>query len=201
MPVRPRLLPVALVAFAASAGAAEDLGAATRACRTESDAAARLACYDRAVDRAQPPARPSAPPKAVAPAAATAAAAAATAAPAAATPPVMQASVPTGAAPGVSPSAEENFGRERKIKAEEQEKQQQDARALGELHATVTKIETRMDGLMTLTLDNGQVWRQSRPDSKFRLSEGDAVRIQPGSLNSFILSGPSKRSTRVQRVN
>jgi len=57
-----------------------------------------------------------------------------------------------------------------------------------------------MDGLMTFTLDNGQVWRQNTPDSKFHLKEGDRVKIQPGSLKSFILSGPSKKSTRVTRV-
>ena len=57
-----------------------------------------------------------------------------------------------------------------------------------------------MDGLMTFTLDNAQVWRQVRPDSKFSINQGDAIRIQPGSLGSFILSGPTKKSTRVTRV-
>ncbi|HET9315439.1 MAG TPA: hypothetical protein VFQ51_07595, partial [Vicinamibacteria bacterium] len=93
------------------------------------------------------------------------------------------------------------FGRERQIQAEEQKRQQQEARALGELEATVTHIETRMDGLMTFTLDNGQVWRQNSPDSMFRLREGDRVKIQPGAMKSFILSGPTKKSTRVSRVN
>ncbi|HEY8265576.1 MAG TPA: hypothetical protein VIG03_03325, partial [Steroidobacteraceae bacterium] len=91
-------------------------------------------------------------------------------------------------------------GRERQVAAEEQKRQQDEARSLGELEAYVSGIETRMDGLMTFTLDNGQVWRQNSPDSKFRLNEGDRVKIQPGSLSSFILSGPSKKSTRVTRV-
>jgi len=173
---------LALSAAASAATAAEDVAAAVRACRGESDAAARLACYDRAVDRAQQPAAKAAPaPKAEAPAAAAAAAAPAAAAAAATT--------------------EDNFGRERQIQAQEQKRQQAEARALGELEATVTHIETRMDGLMTITLDNGQVWRQNTPDAKFRLKEGDHVRIQPGSMNSFILSGPTKKSTRVSRVN
>jgi len=107
------------------------------------------------------------------------------------------------AAPAAVPaaaSAEENFGREHQIEAEQQARQQQAARALDELEATVSRIDRRMDGLMTITLDNGQTWRQNRPDSMFRLKEGDRVKIQPGALNSFILSGPTNRSTRVSRV-
>ncbi len=99
-----------------------------------------------------------------------------------------------------SATAEDSFGRERALEHEETKRAGQESRELGELKATVTAIETRIDGLMTMTLDNGQVWRQNSPDAQFRLKAGDLVRIQPGSLNSFILSGPSKRSTRVTRV-
>ena len=76
----------------------------------------------------------------------------------------------------------------------------QEARALGTLESSVTVIATRADGLMTITLANGQVWRQNAPDSQFRLKNGDPVRIQPGAMSSYILSGPSKRSTRVTRL-
>jgi hypothetical protein len=176
-----RLIPVLALGLAAgTAAAANDIGSAVRTCRGESDAAARLACYDRAVDGAQPAAR-----------------AASTAAPKAAIP---AAAAPPVAAAAAVPTAEENFGREHTMEAEKQQRQQQDARALGELAATVTHIERRMDGLMTFTLDNGQVWRQNSPDSKFRLKEGDRVKIQPGAMKSFILSGPTKKSTRVSRV-
>jgi len=167
------------------AAAADESRAELSACRSLADDAQRLACYDRAVGRwlAQPAVQKpaAAPPAAAAPAATAAAGAAAPAAAAAAT-------------------AEDNFGRDRVIAAEESKRREQEARAAGELNATVTALETRMDGLMTITLDNGQVWRQSRPDSMFRLKVGDPVKIQPGSLKSFILSGPSKRSTRVSRV-
>jgi len=167
--------------------AATDVGAAVRACRTETDNERRLACYDRIADGTRAPAP-------------TAAAATKSAAPVA-TPNAPTAPAAATAAPvAAAASAEDNFGRERQVAAEEQKRQQDEARSLGELEAYVTGIETRMDGLMTFTLDNGQVWRQNSPDSKFHLKEGDRVRIQPGSLKSFILSGPSKKSTRVTRV-
>ncbi len=169
-------LALAFALAAAVAGAAEDVASAVRACRAEADDAARLACYDRAADRIRPSAKAPAP-KPAEPAAAAAAPAAA----AAATP-------------------EDSFGRDRVIQAEEQKRQQQEARALGSLEATVTNIATRMDGLMTVTLDNGQVWRQNSPDAMFRLKEGDRVKIQPGSMKSYIMSGPTKKSTRVSRV-
>ncbi len=35
---------------------------------------------------------------------------------------------------------------------------------------------------------------------KGRLKTGDKVKIQPAALGSFLMSGPSKRSTRVTRV-
>jgi hypothetical protein len=174
-------LPLWILA-AGPALAATDIGAAIRACRAETDETGRLACYDRVADGTHA-------------ATPTAAAAPKSAAPAAAAP-VAAAAAPVAA----SATAEDKFGRERQVAAEEQKRQQDEARSLGELEAYVTGIETRMDGLMTFTLDNGQVWRQNSPDSKFHLKEGDRVKIQPGSMKSFILSGPSKKSTRVTRV-
>jgi len=163
--------------------AATDVGAAVRACRAETDNERRLACYDRIADGTRAPAP-------------TAAAATKSAAPVA----TPNAPPAPAAATAAAASAEDNFGRERQVAAEEQKRQQDEARSLGELEAYVTGIETRMDGLMTFTLDNGQVWRQNTPDSKFHLKEGDRVKIHPGSLKSFILSEPSKKSTLVTRV-
>src|SRR6185503_16658493 len=159
------------------------------ACQAETDDARRLACYDRVAGRAES--------EATAPGAANAGA------PAAALKPAPSAAAPSAAPTVVStatPNPEDNFGRERALAAEEDKRRAAESHAIGELSALVMGIDTRGDGLMTITLDNGQVWRQNAPDSKFRLQEGDKIRIQPGSLNSFILSGPSNRSSRVTRV-
>lgn len=95
---------------------------------------------------------------------------------------------------------EERFGRTGAMAREEIERKSEESRELGELTATVTEIWTRSDGLMAFTLDNGQIWSMNRPDSLFRIKTGDKVRIQPAALGSFLLSGPSKRSTRVTRT-
>ena len=109
--------------------------------------------------------------------------------------------VPAGAAaaaPALTP--EERFGRTGPMNREDADRKAQESRELGELRATVAEIWTRADGLMVLTLDNGQIWKQVRPDSQFRLKTGEKVRIQPAALGSYLLSGESKRSTRVSRV-
>ena len=104
-------------------------------------------------------------------------------------------------APATAPAltAEEQFGRRGDMAREEIERERNEVRQ-GELTATVTEIWTRSDGLMVMTLDNGQVWSQNRPDSLFRLKNGDKIKIQPASMGSYLLSGPSKRSTRVTRT-
>jgi hypothetical protein len=171
--VKPETLAIVLASILAALPAAAMEEKALRACRLLLDDAERLACYDREVDRETPRPAPAEP--------------------------AAQASPPP--APAAAPaSAEERFGRERAIEYEKRARVQKESRELGELKALVESIETRIDGLMTITLDNGQVWRQSRPDSQFRLKTGDAVKIQPGALKSYLMTGPTNRSTRVTRV-
>ena len=104
-------------------------------------------------------------------------------------------------APAEAPvmSAEERFGRRGTLAREEVDRERNEVRQ-GELTATITELWTRSDGLMVMTLDNGQVWAQNRPDPFFRIKNGDKVKISPAALGSYLLSGPSKRSTRVTRT-
>lgn len=165
---------VAFTIFVAVAETAEVADADLKACRAEPDDARRLACYDGEMDR------------------------------------MARESESAGVAPREAPdeasvppqvlTAEERFGREGAMTREEVDRKEVESRELGKLQAKVTEIWTRSDGLMVFTLDNGQVWKQNSPDSQFRLKTGDSVRIQPAAMNSFLLSGPSKRSTRVSRL-
>lgn len=108
------------------------------------------------------------------------------------------AQAPVVAAPALTP--EERFGRTGTMTREESDRKENQARELDELGASVTEVWTRSDGLMSITLDNGQVWNQNRTDPFFRIKIGEKVKIQPASLGSFLMSGPSKRSTRVTRT-
>lgn len=96
-------------------------------------------------------------------------------------------------------TTEERFGRRGTMSREEQDRERNQARE-GELTALITEVWTRSDGLMVMTLDNGQVWTQKRPDSFFRIKPGDRIKIEPAAMGSYLLSGPSKRSTRVTRT-
>lgn len=66
--------------------------------------------------------------------------------------------------------------------------------------AVVSKIQHRADGELVVALDNGQVWRQIEVAAYFPLEVGDKVQISTGALASYFLSAPSKRATRVTRI-
>jgi hypothetical protein len=172
-----------------SAPAAEALPPTLRVCMSESDAARRLACFDRESARlvkdSAPTARKSEP-LAAAPAAAAAAPAATTPAPAANAP---------------TPSAQDKFGYRGNIARAEIDKQSEEARSQAEvLTAKVTELSTLAHGEVLLTLDNGQVWQQKRSDRGMRIKVGDEVTIRRATLGSFLLTTKAKGSMRVSRV-
>jgi hypothetical protein len=70
-----------------------------------------------------------------------------------------------------------------------------------QIEATVTDVRESASNKLTVTLDNGQVWRQL--DNKtLRLKNGEAVIVRKASLGSFLLEKESgSRSIRVKRVN
>jgi D-lyxose ketol-isomerase len=107
------------------------------------------------------------------------------------------ATAPTAAAAPSAPtttlSPEERFGR-RKDPNEEK------AGQLTELTASVAALSAKPRGELVITLDNGQVWAEIAPGSKIRLKPGDSVTIEAGTLGSFILIAPNKRSSKVSRV-
>ncbi len=68
------------------------------------------------------------------------------------------------------------------------------------LTATVASIEQSKRGLWTVTLDNGQKWRQISSDG-FLLRKGEEVTIIRGVFNSFLLTRKgSERQTKVARL-
>ena len=94
---------------------------------------------------------------------------------------------------------EERFGKPA-FEREELVKREQASRGLEQLTARVTAVTQRADGTLAMTLENGQVWAQKRPESRFRVKAGDQIKIEPASMGSFLMSNSDKRSTRVTRL-
>ena len=72
---------------------------------------------------------------------------------------------------------------------------------IDKIQAVVTDVQKSVSKKLTLSLDNGQVWRQldSRPLS---LKIGEAVIVRKASLGSFLMEKQSgSRRIRVKRVN
>lgn len=68
------------------------------------------------------------------------------------------------------------------------------------LIARVASLSYDRNDYFTVTLNNGQVWRQTEV-SRIKISEGDKVTIEQGVFGSFILkSEASNRTARVKRV-
>lgn len=64
--------------------------------------------------------------------------------------------------------------------------------------STITALDRFRDGRFRVTLQNGEVWSQSEPDSRFEVRVGEEVTIRPASLGSFLLDAKNG-TTRVKR--
>lgn len=165
----------ALALGGASPTFADDVTDRLKSCRVLGDTTARAQCYDRIVDglpTAGPIARPqSVPTPAITPPAAPA---------------------PTAAANPTDRFGEKDLSMRQRVPENELPPD--------ELRARVTTAKFDASGYATLTLENGQVWRQMEASS-LRISKGNAVKIRSGTLGVFYLSLESgNRSFRVKRL-
>jgi hypothetical protein len=209
------------LACALPCGAAEQL-AGVLACRALTEAAARLACFDRetaalasesvALTAAPVTAAPAttAPATAAPATTAPATAAQATTAPATAaqatTAPATAAQA-TAATPAAAPAhpapvldAQQSFGLSGSTIAANEE-------ASGARPPKVSKIESRVvalaltgNGRTLFTLDNAQVWRQLESEGDMLAKLGDTATISRGMLGSYWLQLKSGRGCKVTRV-
>jgi hypothetical protein len=182
--------------------AAESASDGVLACAAEADDERRLTCFDALAaglrDRRPPaataPVSPSATAAPVSPAAATfpVSPTVASAAPVAPTAAAAAAAVAQPSQAG-TPSPEDRFG----LRVDRKEQKKDD---LTELSATATAISAKPRGELVITLDNGQVWGEIAPGSKIKVKPGDSVKIEAGTLGSFILIAPNGRSSKVTRI-
>lgn len=67
--------------------------------------------------------------------------------------------------------------------------------------ATIASVKTGRNNLMTITLDNGQVWQQTKSEDRARFTEKQAVTVEKGFFGSFYLSAEgSNRRVAVKRI-
>jgi hypothetical protein len=157
-------------------------------CRALTSAVERLDCYDQLVDaHAALPSQAAKPqtaenPAPVAPAAAVAATAA---------------SQPARSS-GPELSQEDLFGQgETEMRKSVQEAT--DTEEIDRIEATIVEVYKSKSGKAVITLDNGQVWKQS-DGSRTHLSVNDEVTIRRRSFGSYTLFN-KKNSIRVKRIS
>jgi hypothetical protein len=190
--VRRLVLSTAILAACAAGGAlAEDPNGLTQ-CSSISNAAERLACFDRLAGRASaskaPPSTPAVAPPAAAPvSAAPVSAAPVGAAPAAATP------VPAGA------STDNDIGLSKVQKERNGAASRSPAEIKKFFTARVTGFREGPNRRPRVLLDNGQSWEYEE-DGDELLAVGDSVTIRRASLGSFLLTTPAKLVHRVRRI-
>lgn len=177
-----RLLLLPLLVLFPLTSAAADLAGGLSQCATLSDGGQRLACFDRLA------ASIAAAPLAATPVAPNTAAQSPTAGVAAVAPePVVPAQAPAATPatqPAAAPAASERFGLEL---------QQAPVEQLEQIRATVVKRKKDPYGKWVITLDNGQVWKQSESTS-FSFAS-DQVTIERGLLGAFYLRADGQNKT------
>ena len=103
-------------------------------------------------------------------------------------------------APKPELTPEQRFGTSQQVVREVVEEHKREAEQLDSLSSTISNIAQRGDGSRVFTLANGQVWSERGDNSKSRFKVGDKVEIESASFGSFLMTGSSKRSIRVNRV-
>lgn len=91
-----------------------------------------------------------------------------------------------------TPAAPEaSFGKVQKVEKVE----------LDKVNLTVASVQKNPHGKLTITFDNGQVWKQN-DSRRFRLKVGEKVYIEKGALGSFLLGKNDSNTTiRVKRID
>jgi hypothetical protein len=171
---------------AAAPGSADPLDA----CAKETDATARLACFDHEMQRR----RTTTPAAASTPAAK--AATTATTAPTATT-----ATPKPATAAANQQQADENVGLEGKQLHKKLKEQGLDPKPerVRPIVSTITRLLPRANNEYAFELDNGQTWEQAESKT-LNVSPQDTVTIQPGVLGAFFMTTQKHQRVRVQRI-
>jgi hypothetical protein len=181
----------ALSATAAAQGSPDPLDTCTK----QTDATARLACFDHEMQRrhATTPTTPATTPAATGTRAAT-------------TPPTVTATpAATPAAPASAAAnqqhTDENIGLEgtqlhKKLKEQGVETKPEPIKPIV---STIARLLPRPDNEYAFELDNGQTWEQAESKT-LDVNPHDTVTIQPGMLGAFFMTTQRHQRVRVHRI-
>ena len=101
---------------------------------------------------------------------------------------------------GQAPSAENMFGANSEITAPDNRLPAVKREELKQISGSVTSLRRGDDGMIQLTLDNGQIWRQQDSDVRLAVATGDQVTIVRGAMGTFRLTDKTGRFARFKRV-
>ncbi|MCW3172836.1 hypothetical protein [Shewanella subflava] len=158
-------------------------------CAVKSDKLDRLICYDALAEKVQQANQNGHAVAVTLPAVAVQSTAAT---PTVATPAVAPTPVVNNTTPVVSNTAQDPaaaFGLQKTIEEE-----------VGKLYFEVAEVSKDPYGAFIITLNNGQVWKQTESD-RFKINKGQTIYIEKGALSSFLLGTDDRNSTtRVKRL-
>jgi len=100
-----------------------------------------------------------------------------------------------------APSAENMFGASTALVPERKTERETRGDELRQISGTVVSLSRSESGLITLTLDNQQVWRQTDSDTTLTIETGDSVTISRASLGTFRLVDKRGRTSRFKRLH
>lgn len=86
------------------------------------------------------------------------------------------------------------------ITADKDRKADKEKQPRDRVTAVVAEVSITPRGLHTVTLDNGEVWRQLEPDQAVVIETGDTISLRSGALGSYQLVTKTDVRTRVTRV-
>ncbi|MDD8061067.1 hypothetical protein [Shewanella metallivivens] len=188
--MRLSLIVTGILLISVNAQANTQLGEQLSFCAQKTNNKERLSCYDQLAANAKPSANISLPIKATTPA--VVAVAQAPVAPAVASTPSQPVTPVAASAPAVaSPELSvEDFGLQKKVIEDE----------VNRLYFTVADVSKAPGGALIVTLDNGQVWKQTNAE-RYKVKKGHDIYIETGALNSFLMGSDERNATtRVKRL-
>jgi len=101
---------------------------------------------------------------------------------------------------GAAPTAEDLFGANAAVATHAPADSDTRRDELKQIRGAVTSARRTDDGMIVLTLDNGQIWQQQDGNNTLFIESGDTVTVVRASLGTFRITDKRGRSARFKRT-